>query len=157
MSEDQLNRLFVILDGSGNGFVERSDLLSYSEKAGGAVTEKATELWSLLSPLDTDNDGRISKPEFVVGVDFDAVVEAAVAMNVASMDAVDTDQDGKVSREEWATINDTLGISREDSDAGFDALDTDKDGLISREEFTARVLELYNGDEDLSKFTVVRP
>lgn len=70
---------------------------------------------------DADNDGRLSRAEFV-----DA--------RLARLTAIDADRDGSVSAEERQSGIDTRRNQRASS--RFEALDKDGNGSISREEFT---------------------
>lgn len=73
---------------------------------------------------DADNDGRISKAEFV-----DA--------RIARLTAVDANRDGSVSVEERRSGRDTRRNQRLSN--RFETLDRDGNGALSREEFTAVV------------------
>ncbi len=72
---------------------------------------------------DADNDGRISRAEFVDG-------------RVAHLTAIDANRDGSVSDEERQSGIDTRRNQR--VSARFEMLDKDGNGSLSREEFTAR-------------------
>ena len=71
---------------------------------------------------DADNDGRVSRAEFV-----DA--------RIARLTAIDANRDGSVSAEERQSGMDTRRNQR--VSARFETLDKNGDGQISREEFTA--------------------
>lgn len=71
---------------------------------------------------DADNDGRVSRAEFVDG-------------RIARLTAIDANRDGSVSAEERQSGIDTRRNQR--VSARFEALDKDGNGAVSREEFTA--------------------
>lgn len=72
---------------------------------------------------DADNDGRISRAEFVDG-------------RIARLTALDTNRDGTVSVEELSAGKEARRAERQA--AMFERLDTNNDGSISRAEFTTR-------------------
>lgn len=72
---------------------------------------------------DADNDGRISRAEFVDG-------------RIARLTALDTNRDGTVSAEEAQAGRQAQRAERQA--AMFDRLDANRDGSISRAEFTNR-------------------
>lgn len=71
---------------------------------------------------DTDNDGRLSRAEFVEG-------------RIARLTAQDANGDGSVSREEMQAAGQARRAER--ADARFAKLDADGNGAISRAEFDA--------------------
>jgi Ca2+-binding EF-hand superfamily protein len=75
---------------------------------------------------DADQDGRISRAEFVDG-------------RTARLTALDTDRDGSVNAEERQAVRAQRAAAR------FDRVDADKDGAISRTEFDAARAERPEG------------
>jgi Ca2+-binding EF-hand superfamily protein len=85
--------------------------------------------------MDADNDGAISREEFMAGYENDDVRFAAI----------DVDKDGAVSREEY------LAAGRQNRDQRFKALDGNGDGRLTREELDARrsaMFETMDADKD---------
>ena len=80
-------RLFVRLDRNGDGFIDKDDM------SGRLVgRRKAQErLATLVTQLDKDGDGRVSKSEFVDGP-------------APLFDRADTDHNGELSRDEVAAM-----------------------------------------------------
>lgn len=80
-------RLFVRLDRNGDGYIDKDDM---SRRLAGR--QKAQErLADLVTQLDQDGDGRVSKAEFVDGP-------------TPLFDRADTDHNGELSKEEVAAI-----------------------------------------------------
>ncbi|KAF8689215.1 hypothetical protein HU200_042002 [Digitaria exilis] len=61
-SEDQLRKLFSILDRDGNGFITAAELAHSMARLGHALTVK--ELTGMIKEADIDGDGRINFQEF---------------------------------------------------------------------------------------------
>jgi Ca2+-binding EF-hand superfamily protein len=80
-------RLFVRLDRNGDGYIDKDDM---SGRLAGR--QRAQErLAELITQLDKDGDGRVSKAEFVDG-------------STPLFDRADTDHNGELSKEEVAAI-----------------------------------------------------
>lgn len=65
-NEQQLQALFRAFDRDGNGFITAVELAHSMARLGHALTVK--ELTEMIREADTDNDGRISYPEFVAAM-----------------------------------------------------------------------------------------
>lgn len=78
--------------------------------------------------MDTDNDGAISRDEFMAG---HQTADARFA-------AIDADKDGAVSREEF------LAAGRDSREARFKAMDSNGDGRLTREELDARRTAMFD-------------
>eukprot|EP00250_Pteridium_aquilinum_P003712 c14014_g1_i1 orf=407-901(-) len=65
-TEEQLRALFGAFDRDGNGFISAVELAHSMARLGHALTAK--ELTEMIKEADTDGDGRISYPEFVVAI-----------------------------------------------------------------------------------------
>jgi hypothetical protein len=84
-------RMFVRLDRNGDGYIDTDDL---SGRLAGR--QKSQErLAELVTQLDRDGDGRVSKAEFVAGP-------------TPLFDRADTDHNGELSKEEVAAIRTEL-------------------------------------------------
>lgn len=65
-TEEQLQCLFRAFDRDGNGFITAAELAHSMARLGHALTAK--ELTEMIKEADTDGDGQISYPEFVVAI-----------------------------------------------------------------------------------------
>ncbi|MCO5558399.1 hypothetical protein L7F22_011980 [Adiantum nelumboides] len=65
-SEEQLKNLFRAFDRDGNGYITAAELAHSMARLGHALT--ANELSEMIKEADTDGDGQISYPEFVVAI-----------------------------------------------------------------------------------------
>jgi Ca2+-binding EF-hand superfamily protein len=80
-------RLFARLDRNGDGFIDKDDMSGRL-----ARRQKAQErLAALITQLDADGDGRVSKSEFVEGP-------------TPLFDRADTDHNGELSQDEVAAM-----------------------------------------------------
>lgn len=88
-------RLFARLDRNGDGFIDKDDM------SGRLVGRQKTQerLAALVTQLDTDGDGRVSKSEFVDGP-------------TLLFDRADTDHNGELSRDEVAAVKQKLAERR---------------------------------------------
>lgn len=85
--------------------------------------------------MDADNDGAVSREEFMAG---HLETDARFA-------AIDDDKDGAVSRDEY------LAAGRQNREDRFKALDSNGDGRLTREELDARriaMFEAMDADKD---------
>jgi Ca2+-binding EF-hand superfamily protein len=88
-------RLFARLDRNGDGFIDKDDM---SGRLAGR--QKAQErLAALVTQLDQDGDGRVSKSEFFAG-------------STPLFDRADTDHNGELSRDEVAAMKQKIRQSR---------------------------------------------
>ena len=88
-------RLFGRLDRNGDGFIDKDDM---SGRLAGR--QKAQErLAALVTQLDKDGDGRVSKSEFIDG-------------STPLFDRADTDHNGELSRDEVAAVKQKMGELR---------------------------------------------
>ena len=88
-------RLFARLDRNGDGFIDKDDMSGRL-----ARRQKAQErLAELVTQLDKDGDGRVSRSEFVEGP-------------TPLFDRADTDHNGELSEDEVAAVKQKLAASR---------------------------------------------
>jgi Ca2+-binding EF-hand superfamily protein len=88
-------RLFARLDRNGDGFIDKEDMsgrLAGRQKAQERLAELVTE-------LDKDGDGRVSRSEFVDGP-------------TPLFDRADTDHNGELSKDEVAAVKQKLAALR---------------------------------------------
>lgn len=100
----------------------------------GAAQQRQAPMMGMRA-MDSDNDGAISRDEFMTG---HRNADARFA-------AIDADKDGAVSREEF------LAAGRDNREARFKAMDSNSDGRLTREELDARrtaMFESLDSDKD---------
>ncbi|MBB3301910.1 Ca2+-binding EF-hand superfamily protein [Rhizobium sp. BK226] len=154
VSEDQAGTLFDSFDSEGAGSLSVDALTEamsaqQSERAEGPPPPPPSDdddLASLLSDLDTDGDGQVSKAEFVAGRPSDVSEEQAGTL----FDSFDSEGAGSLSVD---TLTEAMSAqqserpegpppsSSDDDDDQFASLlsdlDTDGDGLVTLDEFMA--------------------
>ncbi|WHO75631.1 EF-hand domain-containing protein [Rhizobium sp. BT03] len=152
VSEDQAGTLFDSFDSEGAGSLSvdaLSEAMSaqQSERAGGPPPpppEGDDELSSLLSDLDTDGDGLVSKAEFVAGRPSDVSEDQAGTL----FDSFDSESAGSLSVDALTEAMSAQQSERaegppppppaEDESASLlSDLDTNGDGLVTLDEFMA--------------------
>ncbi|GAA3119073.1 EF-hand domain-containing protein [Streptosporangium carneum] len=159
----KLDRAFDHLDASGNGKVERDDLLglgalilvgfgeSPTSAAGSKVLHGFESIWRALSAeLDVDCEGAISPEEFRTGMTsvlsederFDTVFRPAAE---AVAELYDTDGDGVVGPAELRGMLSAFGTSHDDADTALDLLDHDLERGISVGELVEATRAYYRG------------
>ncbi|MBB2689488.1 UNVERIFIED_ORG: Ca2+-binding EF-hand superfamily protein [Rhizobium esperanzae] len=153
VTEDQAGTLFDSFDSEGTGSLSVDALAEamsaqQSERAGGPPPPPADddELSSMLSDLDTDGDGLISKAEFVAGRPSDVTEDQAGTL----FDSFDSEGAGSLSVD---VLTEAMSAQQSDRADGppppppsadddqsaslLSDLDTNGDGLVSLEEFMA--------------------
>ena len=153
VTEDQASTLFDSFDSEDSGSLSVDALTEAmsaqrSQRAGGPPPpppEGDDELSSLISDLDTDGDGLVSKAEFVAGRPSDASEDQAGTL----FDSFDSESAGSLSVDALTEAMSAQSSQRPDGPPPpppaedeqtasllFD-LDTDGDGLVSLDEFMA--------------------
>ncbi|MBY3045456.1 EF-hand domain-containing protein [Rhizobium leguminosarum] len=153
VSEDEAGTLFDSFDSEGSGSLSVDALTEamsaqQSERAEGPPPPPPSDdddLTSMLSDLDTDGDGQVSKAEFVAGRPSDVSEEQAGTL----FDSFDSESSGSLSVD---TLTEAMSAQRserpegpppsaDDDDDQFASLlsdlDTDGDGLVTLDEFMA--------------------
>lgn len=153
VSEDEADTLFDSFDSEGSGSLSVDSLTEamsaqQSERAEGPPPPPPSDdddLTSMLSDLDTDGDGQVSKAEFVAGRPSDVSEEQAGTL----FHSFDSESSGSLSVD---TLTEAMSAqqserpegpppSADDDDDQFASLlsdlDTDGDGLVTLGEFMA--------------------
>ena len=153
VTEDQAGTLFDSFDSEDSGSLSVDALTEAmsaqrSERAGGPPPpppEGDDELSSLLSDLDTDGDGLVSKAEFVAGRPSDVSEDQAGTL----FDSFDSESAGSLSVDALTEAMSAQSSQRPDGPPPpppaedeqtaslLSDLDTDGDGLVSLDEFMA--------------------
>lgn len=149
----KLDHAFAAFDEDHDGYIQLSDLEERSRRfcvrfnetdspKGNAALEGMRSHWQALVELtDSDNDGRISKAEFIDAVGtalaepdagFDRVFRPALAAGFA---LADTHDDGAIGVEEFVAFMYLAGFSLAKAPRLFALLDTNGDGKVSVEEW----------------------
>ena len=154
-------------DLDGNGVVERSDFelaaRRIAERVGadpsgaeaGRLLDAYRRIWdSWWAGADRDNDGRVTRQEYVdglrqfVGSAGAEQVEAGARELIAVVfDALDIDSDGAIGRREYEAFVEAQGGDVEAVGEVWPTLDADGDGRLTRDEFVRLVAEYYNSDD----------
>jgi Ca2+-binding EF-hand superfamily protein len=119
------------------------------------------EWWQLLVKHgDTDNDGKLSREEFItiMGANVTApehFERAVLAIIDSLMKALDTNDNKVLSRDEYVRMYAALGIPPEHAGEAFQKLDRDGDGVISHEEFRMAISEFYLSPDPNAPGTVM--
>ncbi|MGR9138644.1 EF-hand domain-containing protein (plasmid) [Rhizobium leguminosarum] len=151
VSEDQAGTLFDSFDGEGSGSLSVDALTEamsaqQSERAEGPPPPPPSDdddLASLLSDLDTDGDGLVSKAEFVASRPSDVSEEQAGTL----FDSFDSEGSGSLSVD---ALTEAMSAQQSERPEGpppsadddqvaslLSDLDTDGDGLVTLDEFMA--------------------
>ncbi|WP_334545716.1 EF-hand domain-containing protein [Rhizobium leguminosarum] len=151
VSEDQAGTLFDSFDSEGSGSLSVDALteamsVQQSERAEGPPPPPPSDdddLASLLSDLDTDGDGLVSKAEFVASRPSDVSEEQAGTL----FDSFDSEGSGSLSVD---TLTEAMSAQQSERPEGpppsadddqfaslLSDLDTDGDGLVTLDEFMA--------------------
>ena len=162
-------RKFIVLfdwfDQGKDGYLTHEDFQRMAERFASVAQEEdqanatamrnAVENWweLLLATGDTDEDGRLARPEFIEAMKSSVTSpgnfeRAVLAIADALMSALDTNKDGLVESEEYAQMYSKLGVPSEHASDAFRRLDRDSDGTISHEEFRTAIREFYLSDDE---------
>ncbi|TMR08621.1 hypothetical protein ETD86_46970 [Nonomuraea turkmeniaca] len=161
----KLDRAFDHIDASGNGVVEREDLLGLGARilvgfgesptsvTGASLVDSFDGIWSVLSQaLERDVDSGIARPDFrtamteafVFGDRYDTVFRPAT---VAVAELCDGDRDGEIGLAEFRTMLCAFGVAYDDVDEAFDRLDRAGKGTLSVDGLVAAASEYYRSDD----------
>mmetsp|Transcript_6408 Transcript_6408/g.11143 ORF Transcript_6408/g.11143 Transcript_6408/m.11143 type:complete len:477 (+) Transcript_6408:1555-2985(+) len=131
-----LNRVFMSLDTSGDGRLNAEELQAGFQRLGFNLTKNEAE--EILKNIDTDNNGFIDYSEFIMAA---MPKEQLLSKEriIAAFNSFDTDGNGKISQVELRTIlelNCDLLLQEL-----LNEVDENGDGEIDLEEFSAMLLE----------------
>ncbi|CAK11779.1 EF-hand domain-containing protein [Rhizobium johnstonii] len=144
VTEDQANTLFGSFDSESTGSLS-VDVLAEAMSAQQSQRPGGDDLASLLSDLDTDGDGSISKDEFVAGRPSDVTEDQAGTL----FDSFDSEGAGSLSVDELTEAMSAEQSQRsegppppppaedDESQSLLSDLDTNGDGLVTLDEFMA--------------------
>ncbi|WP_168200813.1 EF-hand domain-containing protein [Allokutzneria sp. NRRL B-24872] len=158
-------KIFGLYDNNRNGFVEKADVqrmkrqylsafeVDPASAKGVAVSECWDSFWrALTSSLDHDEDGQVSREEFLSGFEalalgdpatFDKVLRPLVQTAFTLMD---TDGSDAVSAKEFRRFQASVG-NGDQADAVLAKIDQDGDGLISMDELVADAREFLTSSD----------
>ncbi len=171
-AQERLLLRFRILDSDGNGYLDETDfnrlaanvLTAFNEphesKKAQAVREGHHRFWTgLRTSLDTDEDGRISRAEYLAGLGDPGDAERAVTDYAASLAAlVDRDDDGYVERGDFLTCMTASGFPEPNSATVFDELDESGDGRVPADHWAAAIVDWYRSERtDIPGHVLVAP
>ncbi|WP_240777526.1 EF-hand domain-containing protein [Nonomuraea basaltis] len=161
----KLDRAFDHIDASGNGVVEREDLLGLGARilvgfgesptsvTGASLVDSFDGVWSALAQaLQRDGDSGIARPDFrtamtaafVTGDRYDPVFRPAT---VAVAELCDGDRDGEIFPGEFRTMLSAFGVAYDDVDEAFDRLDRAGRGTLTVAELVTAASDYYRGDD----------
>ncbi|MBY5420115.1 EF-hand domain-containing protein [Rhizobium leguminosarum] len=144
VTEDQANTLFGSFDSESTGSLS-VDVLAEAMSAQQSQRPGGDDLASLLSDLDTDGDGSISKDEFVAGRPSDVTEDQAGTL----FDSFDSEGAGSLSVDALTEAMSAEQSQRsegppppppaedDESQSLLSDLDTNGDGLVTLDEFMA--------------------
>ncbi|GGM32657.1 calcium-binding protein [Longimycelium tulufanense] len=152
----KLNLRFDRLDADGDGYIEEGDYVLAARRIAGAMGRKGSFeaqlaegrlrlVWRSLRQLDSNDDERISREEFVTAVarDMDGIAAAVRSTAEAVFDLCDIDGDGRLNRDEFGKMMNGFLVPDEGVTEGFEHLDVDEDGWVTRGEFVQGAIDLY--------------
>jgi hypothetical protein len=161
----KLDRAFDHIDASGNGVVEREDLLGLGARilvgfgesptsvTGASLVGSFDGIWATLShTLERDGDSGIARADFrtgmaaafVTGDRYDPVFRPAT---LAVAELCDSDRDGSIGPGEFRTMLCAFGIAYDDVDEAFDRLDRTGRGSLTVDELVLAAAEYYRSED----------
>ncbi|CRK56550.1 Calerythrin (Calcium-binding protein) [Alloactinosynnema sp. L-07] len=163
----KLARRFQAWDYDGNGVIEQVDFIRRARRLAvglgyaigspehQVVHETLVHQWdSLATAADTDDNGKITEPEYVAAftsliVDHPEAFEELYAPLIRlTMHLADADGDGRLDRAEWLNwATGYLGQSADEASTSFDLLDHNGDGHVTTEEALNGIREFYLGTD----------
>jgi dienelactone hydrolase/Ca2+-binding EF-hand superfamily protein len=148
---------FDLLDATGDGYLRRDDYEVFALRlvqsfghpprsvAAMAVRSAYRALWrALAAESDTDQDGRVTKAEFLVWAGratHTAFEHTLRPLAIAVLALVDTNGTGVVERDEFLTLMARCGLPDNDAGALFERLDTDHRGTVEVSEIVRATRE----------------
>jgi Ca2+-binding EF-hand superfamily protein len=167
--KDKLSKLFHCWDTDTTGFIEKADWIRILQRRSAVFgwNDEAyqSELGQVLTSFDmlrrfadTDQDGKISRDEFMaffgqmVGESSDVRFGSLPPMMQVSLTRyaaeMDTDQDGQIDRADYVRwYTQIMGGTAETAEQAFGKLDRNGDGLLSLDELKQATAEFYLSDD----------
>jgi len=159
--ERKLAKMFDLYDVNKDGYIDAADYERVGEgfaagagaAAGSEDFEKirATYLgfWEhLRQAADADQDGKVTRDEFVASYDaLLAMRETVAGVSQMILQLTDRDGDGKITLPEFSTNLGAYGVEASDAAEAFRHLDRDGDGFIDNAELLQNVEEFFYGED----------
>lgn len=131
-----ISDIFDMFDKNENGTIQASELHSVLESLGRSSTDD--DVNQFLMKLDVNENGVISKDEFISAVDeIYSFPQSTVDEVVQAFQIFDINGSGKITVDEMKTIllKFTNEFNEDDVNALFELIDVDQDGKVSYAEF----------------------
>lgn len=131
-----MNELFDLYDSDNYGYVSNKEALRILASMGRQL--EPDEENDFLGIVDPRNEGRVTKENFLTGVEtMYTIPQTYIPEIVEAFKVFDTDNDGKLSCKEFKQMLVTLTDEYKDRDVDelFKIVDLEPDGYISIEEF----------------------
>jgi calmodulin len=131
-----ISDIFDMFDKNENGTIQASELHSVLESLGRSSTDD--DVNQFLMKLDVNENGVISKDEFISAVDeIYSFPQSTVDEVVQAFQIFDINGSGKITVDEMKTIllKFTNEFNEDDVNEIFDLIDVDQDGKVSYAEF----------------------
>jgi Ca2+-binding EF-hand superfamily protein len=131
-----ISDIFDMFDKNENGTIQASELHSVLESLGRSSTDD--DVNQFLMKLDVNENGVISKEEFISAVDeIYSFPQSTVDEVVQAFQIFDINGSGKITVDEMKTIllKFTNEFNEDDVNAIFELIDVDQDGKVSYAEF----------------------
>jgi calmodulin len=131
-----ISDIFDMFDKNENGTIQASELHSVLESLGRSSTDD--DVNQFLMKLDVNENGVISKDEFISAVDeIYSFPQSTVDEVVQAFQIFDINGSGKITVDEMKTIllKFTNEFNEDDVNAIFELIDVDQDGKVSYAEF----------------------
>ena len=131
-----ISDIFDMFDKNENGTIQASELHSVLESLGRSSTDD--DVNQFLMKLDVNENGVISKDEFISAVDeIYSFPQSTVDEVVQAFQIFDINGSGKITVDEMKTIllKFTDEFNEDDVNALFELIDVDQDGKVSYAEF----------------------
>jgi tellurite resistance protein TerC len=161
LARTMLERRFAVVDTDGNGVWQPDDARLLTQRlchafghaadsaAGRAVATSLSTLFdTMLSHLDTNRDGAISREEFVAGVGPDLAgrpgfVAAVGATARSLMQVADADGNGVLDPGEYTRLAAVYGARADQAERAFGRLDRDRNGVLDATELTLAISQFF--------------
>ena len=161
LARTMLERRFAVVDTDGNGVWQPDDCRLLIQRlyqsfgyaadsaAGRAVNAALGTLFdTMLSHLDANRDGVISREEFVAGVgpdlagrpEFDAAIGATAR---SLLQVADADGNGVLDPGEYTRLAAVYGARADQAERAFGRLDQDRNGVLDATELTLAISQFF--------------